>query len=452
MNSKWMKNTALCSVASFLTAGIALNAGAQDVPSGPDPFGNDVFEGAVYAMSNDVENNTIVAYGRFGDGTLSLIGEFDTNGEGSTDFDGAEGLDPLISAYSILLSDDRSLLFAVSAGSDEITSFIVEDDLSLDRVDTDPVNGTAPNSVAYRDGILFVSTIDADGDFTGEPDQEGAIEGFIVTEDGRLSSIEGSRRVLGNRPSAIQFSPDGRFLVVSSINAGSSGLASGSEDEIVVYGISREGIPTELPISAATSTLRGNEEGRNLPSAIGFEIVEDDGRQFVVVTEAREFTSEGAPPAFPTLQTGSVSTWELGEFGDLTPISLDVLAGNSFTDGERTACWIEFSDDGEEFWVSNAIDGSLSSYSFNEGVIELIDIAAAQGAEVTSPDPAIAFGEESDGFIDLWLSDNGEYLYQLLGLRGGINVYATGDDGSLTLIQEVSGNLPGVDSQGIVAF
>jgi len=50
---------------------------------------------------------------------------------------------------------------------------------------------------------------------------------------------------------------------------------------------------------------------------------------------------------------------------------------------------------------------------------------------------------ETNGCIDLWRSDSGEYLYQLLGLSG--------DKGALKLIQEVRGNLPEQDTQGIVA-
>jgi len=57
--------------------------------------------GGVFAMSNILEGNTIVSYSRASDGTLSLVGEFDTGGLGG-DFDGAEGLDPLISAYSLI--------------------------------------------------------------------------------------------------------------------------------------------------------------------------------------------------------------------------------------------------------------------------------------------------------------------------------------------------------------
>ncbi|MEO1575275.1 MAG: hypothetical protein AAFU65_09990, partial [Pseudomonadota bacterium] len=247
-----------------------------------------------------------------------------------------------------------------------------------------------------------------------------------------------------------QLSPDGRFLIVSSINAGSSALASGSSDELVVYGVGRNGRLTDRPLATGASTKPFNSENRNLPSAIGFEIVEDEGQQYVVVTEAREFQADGSPPAFDALQTGSVSTWHLGKHGQLTPVNLDVITGNDFFDGERTACWIEFSADQSTFWVSNALEATLSTYAFDQGQIELIDRVAASGVGPADGDP---FGT-TDGWIDLWASDDGKYVYQLYGLDGTIGVFKVDDDGfgqGLTLIQEVS-DLPEVNTQGIVAF
>ena len=133
--------------------------------------------------------------------------------------------------------------------------------------------------------------------------------------------------------------------------------------------------------------MRGNAEGRNLPSAIGFQIVGDN---VVVVTEAREFRPDGTPPVFPGLQDGSVSTWRLGTDGSLSAINLDVASGENNTG--RTACWLDFSDENTLF-VSNAIEAGLASFSFNDGEIELINQVAAQatGATGNTTDGASAF-------------------------------------------------------------
>ena len=264
-------------------------------------------------------------------------------------------------------------------------------------------------------------------------------------DNGALEPIANSIRDLRNRPSAVQFSPDGNFLVAASINAGAAALQSGSEDEIVVYRVNADGTLSANQTAGATSTLRGNIAGRNLPSAIGFQIVGDN---YVVVTEAREFQPNGAPPAFPALQDGSVSTWQIQGDGSLSPINLDVASGTNNTG--RTACWLDFSDE-NTFFVSNAIEAGLASYSFNDGQIALLDQTAAQGTGATgnTTDPAAAFGT-TEGWIDLWISDDGQYLYQCYGLTGTVGVFEI-DGAELTLIQEISGDLPQNNVQGIVS-
>jgi len=145
-----------------------------------------------------------------------------------------------------------------------------------------------------------------------------------------------------------------------------------------------------------------------------------------------------------------VSTWQIQADGSLTPISLDVRSGTGNTG--RTACWLDFSADGNTFFVSNAIEAGLASYSFNNGVVALIDQTAAQGTGATgnTTDPASAF-ETTEGWIDMWISDDGQYLYQLYGLSGTIGIYRVDGD-NLQFIGEESGNLPETNTQGIVAI
>ena len=421
------------------------------------------FAGAVYAMSNgagQVEgtavqgSNSIVAYGRNQDGTLDLIDEFDTGGNGG-DFDGGEGLDPLISAYALSKTADNNFLLAVNAGSNTITSFTIQDDFSLEQSNVQTTNGVGPNSIAHIErsidgvnGLVYVTNISrpefADA---GEPAQQGSIMGYWLMDDGNLAPIAGSLRELANRPSAVQFSPDGNFLVVASINSGSSALASDDQNEIVVYGVNADGTLSNQILDGATSTLRDNADGRNLPSAIGFQIVGDN---YVVVTEAREFRPDGTPPVFPGLQDGSVSTWRITDAGTLEAINLDIASGENNTG--RTACWIDFNEDESVFFVSNAIEAGLAAYSFDNGNIQLLDQTAAQGVGATgnTTDPAAAFGT-TEGWIDMWISDDGNYLYQLHGYRGTIGVYEV-DGENLRFIENVSGNLPQNNVQGIVAI
>jgi len=451
---------------SLLSVVIITSCGDDDEGTpGPGvvPGEDSDFIGAVYAMTNgdgQVEGtavqgaNSIVAYGRNDDGSLELIGDVQTGGNGG-DFDGGEGLDPLISAYALTKTVDNNFVLAVNAGSNSITSLSVQSDFSLSLENTQSTNGVGPNSIAHieRDidgvnGLVYVTNISRQ-EFAdqGEPAQQGSVMGYWLMDDGTLAPIAGSMRDLANRPSAVQFSPDGRFLVVASINSGSSALASNDQNEIVVYGVNDDGTLSNQILDGATSTLRDNTQGRNLPSAIGFQIVGDN---YVVVTEAREFRADGTPPVFPGLQDGSVSTWRITDGGTFEPISLDIASGVNNTG--RTACWLDFNEDESIFFVSNAIEAGLASYSFNDGEVSLMNQIAAQGTGATgnTTDPAAAFST-TEGWIDMWISDDGQHLYQLHGFRGTIGVYEI-DGENLNLIENETGNLPQNNVQGIVAI
>ena len=360
-------------------------------------------------------------------------------------------------------------MLTVNAGSSTVSSFRINDDFSLtliDEVTTDIAGNGAigPNSLAYNEGFVYVTNIDADGDL-GEPIQEGSIAGYRLTETGQLIALGGAGyAMLENRPSAIRYSPDGEYLLITSINSGSSALESGSEDELIVLDVDRTtgALVSTTPVAAVTSTLRDNAEGRNLPSAIGFEVINRDGRDFVVVTEAREFRPDGQPPIFPELQTGSVSVWELGGDGSLTDVQLDVPA-SSEAENQRTACWITVSPDNEYFWVSNALDSSISAFGFNgePGEIELTSLVNGENQPTSdfglNPDTVPVSGafRETDGFIDLDITDDGEFIYQLFGLTGGIGIYEV-DGGSITQVEtfrpEDEDILPTFDTQGIIAI
>ena len=425
-------------------------------PQGPTgPSTTQPGSAAVYVMTNAETGNELVGYRANTDGSLAEIGRFATGGNGTTEFDGGEGLDPLISAYAVEKTEDNRFVLAVNAGSDTVSSFAVNEDFTLALKAQESTVDEGPNSIAIFGSLVYVSNINRpDGGFSGEPDHEGSLVGYFLGADGSLTQL-GPPVDLVNRPSAIRFSPRGDYLVVASINAGSSELESDANDELTVFRVNQDGTLATTAISTARSTAVDNPANRNLPSAIGFEIVEDGrGRDIVVVTEAREFRANGAPPAFPNLQNGSVSTFLLNSDGSLTDLQLDIQTATapdgSFTDGDRTACWIAFSDDQDYFWVSNALDASLSSFGFDtDGSVRLIEAVAAEGTRPTSTDPATAFGQ-TDGFIDLDVSDDGQFLYQLYGLSGTIGVFRI-DGAGLTRVQELSGTLPEIDTQGIIA-
>ena len=151
--------------------------------------------GAVYAMSNgrgqiagNVQGpNSVVAYGQAENGMLTLLGEYPTGGNGG-DYDGGEGLDPLISAYAITKTLDNRFVLAVNAGSNTVTSMRVNEDFSLSVVDIESTEDIGPNSVAVSassedgvNGVVYVSNITRpDLLDLGEPGHQGSVIGLSL--------------------------------------------------------------------------------------------------------------------------------------------------------------------------------------------------------------------------------------------------------------------------------
>src|SRR5712671_5488175 len=86
----------------------------------PHVYAQAADEHAVFAMTNSVEGNQIIAYSRAANGSLVQRNHYPTGGRGS-----GGTTDPLASQGSLTLSQDHSLLFAVNAGSGDISVFRV---------------------------------------------------------------------------------------------------------------------------------------------------------------------------------------------------------------------------------------------------------------------------------------------------------------------------------------
>lgn len=423
----------LLALAALGTTALTQTAFAQD------------YVGAVYAGTNDAQKNSLVAYGRKSDGTLAYIGSYASGGIGARLNSGAP-IDPLVSAHSVLSIDDQFVL-QVNAGSNTISSFRVNKDFSLTLIDSVPSDGFGPDSILERNGIVYVANVDNDGKYTGPADQVGNIVAFAMNrQDGHLREVPGSKRLLVGRPSDLAMSLNGRTLVVSIYNAGSTAISEAAAGaELESFPVLVPGFLSPLPISAITSTRRNNTDGRNLPGAIGIAIRQIHGRDVVVVTESREFLPDGAAAALPQFQTGSVSTFDLNVFGLLSPISLDVPTSSQISSGptntSTSSCWLAFDKTGETFWVVSASSSILSSFHFDEnGKVEEINSRAATGQPI-DPNAANPLAGAT-GFVDIAGSDDG-YLYELESGLGMVNVYQIVSPASpLTLVQQVSMGLP----------
>src|SRR5512141_923576 len=99
-------------------------------------------QSTVFVMTNDAENNEILAYQKSPDGDFELRSHVRTGGRGS-----GGSTDPLQSQGSLTLSQDHELLFAVNAGSGTISSFHLVNGLPV-LIDHEPTDGAFPVAVA----------------------------------------------------------------------------------------------------------------------------------------------------------------------------------------------------------------------------------------------------------------------------------------------------------------
>jgi len=330
--------------------------------------------GAVYALTNQASGNAVVIFDRGADGSLSWSSNVATGGTGAGSGLGSQG--------ALALSDDGRWLFAVNAGSNDVSAFqVTASGLSLtSRVSS---GGARPISLTVHGGVLYVLNSGGDGN----------ISGFRVGTDGALSPIPGSTRALSGTnvgPAQVAFSPDGQQLVVT----------EKTTNRLDVYTVDGDGVA-----SAATSTASAGG------TPFGFSFGHRD----------ELFVSEAA---------GSASSYVIASDGSLTVASGAVLTH------QGAPCWAVVTQNGKFGYTANAQGGSISGFAIaNDGSISLID---ADGRT------AVVGG----GNIDLALSGNSRYLYQLDGDRS-ISGFRIEADGHLTAVGNVAG-LP-ASTVGLVA-
>jgi 6-phosphogluconolactonase (cycloisomerase 2 family) len=247
--------------------------------------------------------------------------------------------------------------------------------------------GARPISVTAHRDIVYV--LNAGGQVGGVD----AIAGFRRDTYGRLSALEGAMQPLSadsTAPAQIEFSPDGRFLVVTE-------KATGIID---LYTVGNDGLAGE-PVSYESPA----------PTPFGFAFGK---RGQLFVSEA----AGGAPDG------SSVSSYEISRNGALQLISPAVPTT------ETAACWLVVSADGRFAYTTNGGSASVSGFAIDfDGVISLLDEDGETGQTGETP-------------LDMAFSSNGRYLYTLNVGDGTISAFRFQADGSLLPLREVSG-LPG---------
>jgi 6-phosphogluconolactonase (cycloisomerase 2 family) len=352
----------------------------------------DLTEGAVYLMTNQ-GNNAIIAFERAPLGTLTRVGRYLTGGVGNPVPQGSDPpADPLASQGSLVLSDDGRFLFAVNAGSNEISVLAVQPE-SLELVGTVGSGGVRPISVTAHGNLLYV---------LNEGGTSPNIVGFRIGSTGELTRIANSRRSLPSGvmadPGHIAFNPTGRTLV----------LTEKATDQVVSYRVRLDG-RTEQPVVTPS----------NAPTPFGIAF---DGLGHMFVAEAAGGIDGIA----------SLSSYEFLPGGVLQNIS------ESVPDLQTFAGRVVVTLDKQFVYVSNRRSSQISAYQLSaDGSIALLHSAA------------FAMGPNGRP-IDMALSRDGQNLYVHLGNRLAIRVFEINPDGTLNARTSVF-DLPS-GAQGIAAF
>ena len=428
-------------VVTALAAALLAGACTSPLPigAGPRPAG------AVYAASNKADENTIVAYRQMSDGSLEWIGEYGTGGRGTGDLEvpGLEldashplkdGVDPLISAYGVYMTQDERHLLVVNAGDGSVSSLRVEPDYSLTLVAAVPAGERFPVSIASHGDLAYVASIGTEANGGAG---SGNVRGYRIDAGGRLVPIPGATRDLGARPSCVAFTTDGRHLIVSELATG----------RLKSFAIAEDGAPSQRPVSVAGSPAASS---RWLPIPVGIATTPGpDGTDTLIVSEARFLDRQGQlrraanrVPQAPTYswQTGSTSSYTVDADGQIRLVSPDVMTGRDVEDGQIANCWVAVSPDGGTVWAANALSSSLSAYD-----------VGADGTLSLRHETAYKEASELLFFSDVFVSGDERYLNQLIGNRGSVLVLEIRSDGRLEPVGIYPG-LPRIGAYGIVAI
>lgn len=268
---------------------------------------------AVYTLTNQVAGNAVAVFNRAADGTLTAAGTIATGGAGTGSGLGSQG--------AVALSDDGRRLFAVNAGSNDVSVFNVSP-AGLSLASRTASGGTLPISLTVHRNVLYV--LNAGGN--------GNISGFTIGTTGGLTAIPGSTQPLSGTnvgPAQVSFDPDGRRLVVTEKNT----------SLLDVYAVDANG-------AAGARTSFTSAGGTPFGFAFG-------PRRVLLVSEA------AAP--------GSASSYILGRDGQLRLTSGSVLTH------QGAPCWAVVTNDGRFGFTGNG-SGSVSGFAIaGDGSISLID-------------------------------------------------------------------------------
>jgi 6-phosphogluconolactonase (cycloisomerase 2 family) len=316
----------------------------------------DTAVGHVYLDDNTAGTNTIAAFNRHADGSLTLTpgSPFRAGGAGT-----GSGL---ASQGAIQIAPGGRFLLAVDAGSNQISVLRIKNDGSLKPVPSGVTSsgGLKPVSITVHGNLVYVAnTADGGSNYTG----------FRLGTDGQLTPIAGSTIALpdGSQPGQIFFNGSGTKAVGTRIN-------SSLIDSFIV---GRDGRLTPAP-------------GSPFPA----QGVGPFGSEFRPTNPDQVFVSNAHNGA----GAGTVSAFNDGIDGTLSSIG-----SSPFADNQTAPCWVEISPDGQFLFTVNTASGTISRYSIaDDGALTLLGstpVSSSGGVGAVdarlTPDGGVLYVDES---------------------------------------------------------
>jgi 6-phosphogluconolactonase len=341
--------------------------------------------GHVYVNDNTAPANTIAAFDRHADGRLTPIpgSPFPAGGAGTGSADASQG--------SLQEAGDGHYLLAVDAGSNQISTLLIEPDGALRPVPGGVVGsgGSQPVSIAvHRDLVYVANAGSAATNYTG----------FRLSWWGQLWPIPGATVSLPSdaQPGDVLFNSDGTRLVGTRVFT----------SQIDSFSVGRLGRLTAAP---------GSPFAAQGPGPFGSEFRPTNSDQLFVSN------------AHGGANAGTVSAFSVSRNGALTAIGT-----SPFADLQTAPCWVEISHDGRFLFAVNTAVPSISRYAVaGNGSLLLLGstpfngAAGAPGDARLSPDGQTLWVVDSKGIAVSGFSVHGGDLAELPSSPTALPVGAT---------------------------
>lgn len=404
--------------------------------------------GHLYLQTNETRN-AIIHYTRATDGTLTEVERVLTGGAGSGVFKPISGEASAPNAFegagSVILSPDRSLLFATNGGDNSVTSFRVGDHGQLSIIDVKRTgnvvsgkSGTA-KSLAFAKGSSTLFVLHSFG-----PDH---LMAMFVDETGRLRQRpERYTANTNDKPNRVTtmltLTPDEKYLIVgTTFDQPPTANPDGSP---ILWAAGRDGRPRSIASNAPDPdglVVFNVDQG----GALGIPTFQDAGTAspfyaaflnhrpdyFVIGAAVGDGVSLARIDADGKISTGPT-------------VQIDTSAGKP-----SELCWLAVSPDDQFVFATNFGYSNLSSFRIDGEVVSIARDPASPPVPGDGTFRALN-GTVSSGPSDNWISPSGSYLYQIYGNASTLVGYAVQSDGSLEEVTRSA--LPYNSPQGLVGF